>query len=125
LALLGIQGMEASAGISVRDGVLVGDDDAIPYFSPVVANAMLSVSFADQRGLLQTTGTIESPRPVDRAASDEVRTFVSFDVEGSYEVTSLLDVVLRLRNLGPRAPKRWARYPQPPATVMGGFRIHW
>lgn len=125
LALLGIQGMEASAGISVRDGVLVGDDDAIPYFSPVVANAMLSVSFADQRGLIQTTGTIESPRPVDRAASDEVRTFVSFDVEGSYEVTSLLDVVLRLRNLGPRAPKRWARYPQPPATVMGGFRIHW
>ncbi|HKL88509.1 MAG TPA: hypothetical protein VJ884_05850, partial [Salinibacter sp.] len=32
LALLGIQGMEATAGISVRDGTLVGDDDAIPYF---------------------------------------------------------------------------------------------
>jgi len=125
LALLGVPGVEASAGVSVRDGTLVGDDDAIPYFSPVVADAMVSVSFADQRGLIQTTGTIESPRPVDRAETDDVRTFVSFDVEGSYEVTSLLDVVLRLRNLGPRAPKRWARYPQPPATVMGGFRIHW
>jgi hypothetical protein len=125
LALQGITGVEASAGISVRNGTLVGDDDAIPYFSPVVADAMVSVSFADQRGLLQTTGTIESPRPVNRAETDEVRTYVSFDVEGSFEVTSLLDVVLRLQNLGPQAPKRWARYPQPPASVMGGFRIHW
>lgn len=125
LALLGVSGVEASAGVSVRDGALVGDDDAIPYFSPVVADAMVSVSFADQRGLLQTTGTVESPRPVDRAGTDDVRTYVAFDVEGSYQVTSLLDVVLRVRNLGPRAPKRWARFPQPPATVMGGIRVHW
>jgi hypothetical protein len=125
LALLGVNGVEASAGVSVRDGVLVGDDAAIPYFSPVTADAMLSVSFADQRGHLQTTGTLESPRPVDRAETADVRTFMSVDVEGSFEVTSLLDLVFRLRNLGPRAPKRWARYPQPPATVMGGFRMHW
>ena len=125
VALLGLNGVEASAGVSVRDGALVGDDDAIPYFSPVVADAMLSVSFADQRGLLQTIGTIESPRPVDRAETIEVRTYVSFDVEGSFQVTSTLDAVLRIRNLGPRAPKKWARYPQPPASVMAGFRIHW
>ena len=125
LALQGLSGIEAVAGISVRDGVLIGDDDAIPYFSPVAADAMLSVSFADQRGLLQTTGTVESPRPVDRAASAEVRTYVSFDVEGSYEITPLLDVVVRFQNLAPRAPKRWARYPRPPASMMGGFRMHW
>ena len=125
LALLGVSGVEASAGVSARDGVLVGDDAAIPYFSPVTANAMLSVSFADQRGHFQTTGIVESPRPVDRNETDDVRTLVSVDVEGSFAVTSLLDIVVRLRNLGPRAPKRWARYPQPPATVMGGFRMHW
>jgi len=125
LALQGIDGVEASAGVSVRDGRLVGDDDSIPYFSPVVADAMLSISFADQRGLLQTTGTIESPRPVDRTETSEVSTYVSFDLEGSYEVTSLLDVVARIQNIGPEPPKRWARYPQPPATFMAGFRIHW
>lgn len=125
LALLGISGVEVSTGVSVRDGTLVGDRDAIPYFSPVVADAMVSISFADQRGLIQTTGTIETPRPVDRAETDQVRTYASFDVEGSFEVTSLLDIVFRLRNLAPQPPKRWARYPQPPATVMGGFRMHW
>ncbi len=125
LALQGLTGVEASLGLSVRDGVLVGDDDSIPYFSPVVADAMFSVSFADQRGLLQTTGTIESPRPVDPEASDEVRTYVSFDMRGSYEITPLLDIVARIQNLGLRAPKRWAQYPQPPASIMAGFRMHW
>lgn len=125
LALQGVAGVEASAGVTIRDGTLVGDDVAIPYFSPVVADAMVSISFADQRGLLQTTGTIESPRPIDRAESDEVDTYVHFDLEGSYELTSLLDVVLRVQNLGLGAPKRWARYPRPPASVMAGLRIHW
>ncbi len=124
-ALQGVTGVEASAGVSVRDGTLVGDDAAIPYFSPLVADAMVSLSFADQRGLLQTTGTLESPRPIDRTESAEVRTYVSVDVEGSYEVTPLLDVVLRIQNLSPRAPKQWAQYPRPPASIMGGFRVHW
>ena len=125
LALQGIAGVEASAGVSIRDGSLVGSDTAIPYFSPVVADAMLSVSFADQQGLLQTTGRIESPRPVDATESTEVDTYVSFDIEGSYQVTPLLDVVLRIQNIGPSAPERWARYPRPPANFMGGVRIHW
>ncbi len=125
LAFEGVAGVEASAGVAIRDGTLVGDDSAIPYFSPVVADAMVSISFADQRGLFQTTGTIESPRPIDRAGSEEVDTYVSFDLEGSFEVTPLLDVVLRIQNIGPSAPKRWARYPRPPNSVMGGLRIHW
>jgi hypothetical protein len=125
LALQGVDGVEASAGFSVRDGILVGDDRSIPYFSPIVADAMLSISFADRRGLLQTTGRIESPRPVDAAETSEVGTYVSVDVEGSFQITSLLDVVARIENIGPDAPERWARYPQPPTSVMGGFRIHW
>lgn len=125
VALEGITGFEASAGISARNGTLVGDDDNIPYFSPVVADAMLSVSFNNQRGLLQTTGTIESSRPIDRADSDQVSTYVSFDIEGSYKVTSLIDAVIRVQNVGPGAPERWARYPRSPGVVMGGFRIHW
>jgi len=125
LALQGVRGVEASLGISVRDGEIVGDDADLPYFSPVIADAMVSVSFSNQRGLLQTTGTIKSPRPTDRTGSNEVDTYVSFDLEGSYEVTSLLDAVVRIRNIGPTAPEHWARYPRSPGSVMGGFRIHW
>lgn len=125
VALQGVSGVEASVGVSFRDGSLVDEDGTeIPYFSPVVADAMVSVSFAEQKGHLQTTGTIESPRPVNRLDNDEVRTYVSFDVEGSYQITPLLDGVVRVENVGPRSPKRFARYPQPPASIMVGFRIN-
>lgn len=125
LALQGVDGVEASLGLTVRDGSLNGDDTSIPYFSPLVGDAMVSVSFADNKGLLQTTGTIESPRPVDRTGNETVGTYVSFDVEGSYEVTSLLDVILQVNDVAPTAPTRWDRYPHAPTTLMGGFRIHW
>jgi hypothetical protein len=125
IALQGVEGLEASIEAFVRDGQLVGPSRSIPYFSPMVARAMFSVSFADQRGLFQTTGTIESPRPIDESNSAQVGTYVAFDVEGSYEVTPLLDVVLQIRNLSPSAPTRWAQYARPPTMAMAGFRIHW
>jgi hypothetical protein len=127
LSLRGVETVEAALSLSVRDGTLAGPDVAIPYFSPVVAEALVSVSFANQRGLLQTTGTIESPRPprVGAPEAADIGTYVSFDLEGSYQITSLLDVVLEVRNLSPSAPERWGRYPRPPAILSGGFRIHW
>jgi hypothetical protein len=126
IALQGITGVEASASVTVRDGTLrIGDNPSIPYFSPLVADAMFSVSFADQRGLIQTTGTIESPRPTTPSGATEVGTYVSVDVEGSFALSSLLDIVVRAENLGPGAPEKWARYARPPSMVMGGFRIHW
>lgn len=125
LSLQGVETVEAALSLSVRDGILAGPDVAIPYFSPVVAEGLFSVSFADQRGLLQTTGTIESPRPPRVNAPEDIDTYVSFDVEGSYQITSLLDVVLEVRNLSPSAPERWGRYPRPPTILSGGFRIHW
>lgn len=125
LALQGVEGVEASLETSVRDGELVGPDAALPYFSPVVTRAMVSVSFLDDKALLQTSGTIESPRPLNPGSDREVGTFTSFSVEGSYEVTALLDALLRIENLSPNAPTRWARYPQPPTAVQAGLRIRW
>ena len=125
VALQGVEGVEASLEMSVRDGELVGADAAIPYFSPVVTRAMVSVSFLDDKALLQTSGTIESPRPLNTTSDREVGTYTSFTVEGSYEVTSLLDALLRIENLSPDAPTRWARYSQPPTAVQAGLRIRW
>ena len=125
IGLQGIRGFATSVRLALRDGALVGDDADIPYFSPVVGSAMLSYSFANDRGYLQTTGELKSPRPTDPSGTTEIGTYVAFDVEGSYQLTSSLDAVVRIQNISPAAPKEWARYPRPPAMVMGGVRIRW
>lgn len=125
LALQGIEGVEASIDAYVRNGTLVEPDTDIPYFSPVVAHTLLSVSFNDQKGLIKTTGTFESARPINPNSDREADAYVDLDLEGSYRITSLLDGVLAIRNLSPSAPTHWARYPRPPTTISAGFRIHW
>ena len=125
LALQGVDRVETTLSISFRDGTLVGPDEPIPHFSPVVADAMFSVSFLDDKALFQTTGTIESPRPANLSTNRDVDTYVAFDIEGSYQVTPLVDVVLKLQNVSPGAPTKWDRYARPPTTIQGGLRIDW
>jgi len=125
VALQGIENVETSVSVSFRDGMLVGPDEPIPHFSPIVADAMFSVSFLNDKALLQTTGTVESARPAEVGTDREVDPYVSFDLEGSYQVTSLLDVLLKVQNLSPDAPTKWARYSRPPAAVQAGVRIDW
>lgn len=125
LGLQGVQGVEASLGLFVRDGELIGQNTAIPYLSPILMDAMVSVSFADQQGFIEASGVIESPRPSNLTDNSRVDTYTSFDVEGSYELSSLLDLVVRINNLSPGAPEKWAGYVRPPVSIMGGFRIHW
>jgi len=125
VALQGIQNVETALSVSLRDGTLVGPDEPIPHFSPVVADAMVSVSFLNDKALLQTTGTVESARPAEVGTDREVDPYVSFDLEGSYQVTQLLDVLLKVQNLSPDAPTKWARYSRPPAAIQAGIRIDW
>lgn len=125
VALQGIQNVETALSVSLRDGTLVGPDEPIPHFSPVVADAMFSVSFLDDKALVQTTGTVESARPAEVGTDREVDPYVSFDLEGSYQVTPLLDVLLKVQNLSPDAPTKWARYARPPAAIQAGVRIDW
>ena len=125
LALQGVQNVETSLSVSLRDGTLVGPDEPIPHFSPVVADAMFSVSFLNDKALVQTTGTVESARPADISTDEEVDPYVSFDLEGSYQVTPLIDVLLKIQNVSPSAPTKWARYTRPPASVQAGIRIDW
>lgn len=125
IALQGVDGVEASVEAFVRDGALVGPDTPIPYFAPLAAEAMVSVAFADRRGLLQATGSFESARRVAPAADKEVDAVLAVDLTGSYQITPLLDAVLKVHDLSPDAPTTWARYPRAPTTLTAGFRIHW
>lgn len=125
LALQGVNNVQAALGLTVRNGTLPGPDADIPYFASVRAHTMVSVAFADGDGYLQATGTLDGPRPTDETGTDELGSYIAVDVEGSYSITSTIDLLLRAENLSPDSPERWLGYPRPPAQITGGFRIRW
>ena len=125
VALQGVDNVQASLGISLRNGTLPAREADIPYFATVTADAMTALTFAEGDAYLQATGTLYGPRPTDRSGTDEIGTYVTLDLEGSYALTSTIDAVLRLENLSAEAPEQWPQYPQPPAQISGGFRIRW
>lgn len=124
IALQGSDRVQAVLRATVRDGQLTGPDVAIPYFSPLVVESMLGASFADGKGSAQLTATIESPRYVDLTETTEAPTIFDVDLEGSYQVTPLIDLVARIQNAGGTF-EQYARYERPGAVVSGGVRIHW
>jgi hypothetical protein len=125
LALQGVDNVQAALGVTIRNGTLPGPDVDIPYFASVRAHTMVSVAFADGDGYVQATGTFDGPRPTDGTGTDELGAYVAVDVEGSYSITSTIDLLLRAENLSPESPERWLGYPRPPAQITGGFRIRW
>ncbi len=125
LALQGLDHVQAALGLSLRDGSLPARDTDIPYFASVRANGMLSVTFADGDASLQATGTLEGRRTTDLTGADELDPYLAVDVEGSYSVTSTIDLILRAENLSPNAPEQWLGFPRPPTQITGGFRIRW
>lgn len=125
VALQGVENVNAALSFSLRDGTLPTQDTDIPYFATVRTTAMASVAFADGDAYLQATGTLEGPRNTDLTGTDELGSYLAVDVEGSYSVTSTIDLLLRVENLSPESPERWLGYPRPPAQVTGGFRMRW
>jgi hypothetical protein len=130
IALQGIDGVQASLGLSVQDGNLtsVADslDSDIPNFAPVTADAMVGVSFAGGDGFVEAVGHFESPR--DASLGPQARrldSYFSLDLEGSYALESDYEIVVRAQNLSVEAPTLWAGYPRPPAQVSVGLRLKW
>ena len=123
VALHGFDRVQASLDLTVQDGQLVSGDRDIPNFAPVTVDGMVTVSFAEDRGFVKLTSSILGPRPLDVSGSEDVGTYAEIDVEGSYAVSPLLDVLASIENIG--AMERWNRYPRPPAVVSAGLRIHW
>ncbi len=123
-------GFQATIGGTIRDGSLEnpdGDDFDIPYYGPISGHAMLSLSFADSRGLLQAIASYESSRYVDRARTRQVGDFLDLDTALFYNITPSLGLVARVDNIsaGQQHLERWDRYAQPPVTVMGGVQVKW
>jgi hypothetical protein len=117
------KGLNASLSVAYRRGRLEGSDAAIPYFSPLTAEALLSYAFLDGDGHVRLTGSLESTRPVARTGDAEVGLFADLDVEGHYALTPSVGLVLELKNLPAGALERFDRYPRPPLVVQGGLRL--
>ncbi len=118
-------GLNAAVGITVRDGELVDDETEIPYFGPLLGYGSISYAFADGRALLQATGRYESARYVNAAQTRKLGDFFDLDLEGSFDLTPSLGVVLRVQNISSGFLERWEGYPQSPYVLMGGARVRW
>lgn len=124
ISLQGADPFQAVLRARIRDGQLVERDVAIPYYSPLIAEAGLSYRFQDRKALAQAQLVIESPRYADFSETDEVGTIVDLDLRGSYAVSPILDLVARIENLG-ASFERYQNYERPSTIVSGGIRIHW
>ena len=125
VALQGIDGVQASLGLSVRDGTLESQDADIPNFAPVTVDAMVSFSFAGGDGFVTAQGRFESSRDASVVQSRQADPYLSVDLEGSYALSSRIEIVAKAEHLSWEAPTRWAAYPQPPAQVSAGLRLTW
>ena len=125
VALQGVDGVQASLGLSVRDGTLPDVNGPIPNFAAVTADALLTVSFAGGDGFLKAHGEFHGPRDAGLSPTVRLDPYVSVDLEGSYAVGSDLELVARAEQLSPDAPTMWANYPQPVAELSVGLRLRW
>jgi len=124
IALQGIEGVQASLGLSVRDGTLTSRDTAIPSFAPITADAMLAVSFADGDGFLEAQTRFESPRDAS-LANDRLDSYFTLDLEGTYALGDQAEIVARAEHLSSGTLTLWKNHPRPPAQVSAGLRLSW
>jgi hypothetical protein len=125
VALLGVDGVQASLGLSVRDGSLSDLDQPIPNFAPVTADAQVTVSFADGDGFVQAHGEFQSSRDAGLDQTVRADPYFTMNLEGSYALGSDVDVVARVNHLSVEDPTQWANYPQPVAELSVGLRLRW
>ena len=125
VALQGVDGVQASLGLSVRDGALPDLDQPIPNFAPVTADAQVTVSFAGGDGFVQAHGEFLSPRDAGLAQNVRADSYVTMDLAGSYALGSGVDVVARVDHLSFEDPVQWANYPRPVAELSLGLRLRW
>jgi len=125
IALQGVDGVQASLGLSVRDGSLPDLDQPIPNFAPVTADALVTVSFDGGDGFVRAHGEFRSPRDAGLAQTDRLDSYVTLDLEGSYALSSGLDLVARVDHLSFEDPTLWAEYPRPVAELSVGLRLRW
>jgi len=129
IALQGVEGIQASLDLSLRDGVLTApnNDQDIPNFASFTADAMAAVSFAGGDGYVEAQTHFESPRYAGTAGTDRLSSYLTLDLEGSYALTSQFEIVAQAKNLAGNTPSRWKwkNYPRPPVQLEAGVRLRW
>lgn len=125
IALQGVDGVQASLGLSVRDGELQSPDTEIPSFAPVTGEAMLGMSFADGAGFLEAQTRFESPRYADFAQEERLDSYFTLGLSGSYALNERADIVARAHHLSSNTLTLWKDHPHPPAEISLGLRLNW
>lgn len=117
-------GVQATTGLTYRDGQLADTNADIPHFAPLVAHGQLSWAFAHGKGLLQARTEYEGRRYLDLARTTRISPFFDLDVQAGYQLTEWIGVTARVENLSTHR-ERWRGYPLSPTVFMGGLRVRW
>ena len=119
------RGLQATVGATLRQGELDAGDATIPYFGPILGEAMLSYFFAESRGLVQLTGTYESSRYRDRAETRKVGDYFDLDFLATYHFTPLFKAIFAVDNISADYLERFDGYPLPSFVVRAGVGVRW
>ena len=123
LSFMLVDRLHATVEATLRNGLLQDEETAIPYFAPATGQLSLSYAFADQKGFAELTGSYRAARPLSRSSDEEVPAFLDLDLEGTYRLTSLIDMLLRIQNLSPAGSlQAWHPYPRPPFVITAGVQ---
>ena len=123
LSFMLVDRLHATVEATFRNGFLQDEETAIPYFAPVTGQLSLSYAFADQKGFAELTGSYLAARPLSRSSEDTVPALLDLDLEGTYRLTSLVDLLLRIQNLSPTGSlQAWHPYPRPPFVITAGVQ---
>jgi hypothetical protein len=124
VAVQGYDRVQAVLRAAIRDGQLVGPDVEIPYFTPFLVESAVSLSFSDGRGIVAGQVGVESGRSI--TPDRDTPSAVDIDLEGRYAVTPIIDVLMRLQNLGaPNELERFENYARETNVIQLGVRIQW
>ncbi len=115
--------LQASLGVTLRDGWLTDLDAEIPYFGAVVGRGLLAVTFADGRAQVQVVADYESARYHDLRQTRTIGDFFDADLAASYQITNNIGLSLRAENLSADRLERWENYPLAPTMVSLGANI--
>lgn len=118
-------GVHAQLSGTYRHGRLTFADTVIPYFAPFVADASISASFNESRGLIQLSGTFESLRYVDDRMNAQADPYLDLDLYGAYNLTAHIGIIARIDHISLGYADRWPRYPESQAIVGAGIRVFW
>jgi hypothetical protein len=115
----------ATLDVKARSSQLSDVPGDIPYFPTLIGSMGVSYSFAEQRGLVQASGTLNGKRYADREQTIALSSYLDLDVQALYYVLENVGIYTQIRTLSGGSFEQWLHYPNATLIAMAGLRLRW